>query len=85
MVENVNNDVLLLIDRKSFPVKCPELDDLEFLFTGVVLEFSTDNPTQFFNKALEMTGDYNLVVPVTRNFYVRDKLKMEGVSLIICL
>lgn len=79
-------DVLLLIDRHSFPVKCDELEDLKTLMSDYEqFELDVDDPTVFFNQALLFAENHELVVPVTRNFYIRDKLKMEGVSLIICL
>lgn len=49
------------------------------------MRLDTDSPTWFFNKALELAEEYELVVPVTRNLFVRDRLRMEGVNLVICL
>lgn len=77
--------VVFIIDRKSFPVKCPELDDFETLVQGNILELTTESPTEFFRRAMALTDEYELVVPVTRNLFARDKLRMEGVSLVICL
>lgn len=81
------DEVVFLVDRNSFPVKCPELYDLLSLFDSEIhiVEEETDNPTVFFNKAMDMTKEYSLVVPITRNFYMRDKLKQEGVSLIVSI
>lgn len=82
----MSKDVLVLIDRKSFPKKCPELEDLKLLLENhQQLDFETEDPTIFFKKAMELTDEYELIVPVTRNFYVRDRLRMEGVSLIVSL
>lgn len=81
-----NKDVLFFIDRASFPVTCPELEDFKMLTEGYShFELNTDDPTTVFREALKASEKYELVVPVTRNFYVRDRLKMEGVSLIISL
>lgn len=74
-----------LIDRHSFPKKCDELQDFMTLVKGSVLVYDVDSPTSFFRKALQLTDDYELVVPVTRNLFVRDRLRQEGVNLIICL
>ena len=79
-------DVAFVIDRNSFPVDCPELLDFITLTDGYNhVEVKTDNPTVFFKEALHLAEIYELVVPVTRNFYVRDKLKVEGVSLIVSI
>lgn len=80
-----NDKVLFLVDRKSFPVKCAELDDLYTLVNGNILELTTESPTEFFRRALSLTDEYELVVPVTRNMYIRDRLRQEGVLLVLCL
>lgn len=77
--------VVFFVDRKSFPVKCPELDDFETLMRGNILELNTESPTEFFRRAISLVDDYELVVPVTRNMFVRDRLRQEGVSLVVCL
>ena len=82
-MDDVN--VVFFVDRKSFPVKCPELDDFETLVRGNILELTTESPTEFFRRAISLTDDYELVVPVTRNMFVRDRLRQEGVSLVVCL
>ena len=81
------DNVLFFIDRKSFPVNCPELDDFVSLLKGdySVMQFNEESPTKFFRKAVELSDDYELIIPVTRNMYVRDRLRMEGVNLVICL
>lgn len=81
------SNVLLLVDRESFPKKCGELLDLYALTDGNVnvMEIQNESPTEFYKKALELTDDYELVVPVTRNLFIRDRLRMEGVNLVICL
>lgn len=78
-------NVLFLVDRHSFPKKCPELEDLLSLVTGDISDLDTENPGHFFREALKKANEYELVVPVTRNLYVRDRLRQEGVSLVICL
>lgn len=78
-------DVCFLVDRHSFPKKCGELSDFLTLVNGTVLDVDVDSPTYYFKKALELTDEYELVVPVTRNLFVRDRLRQEGVNLVICL
>lgn len=81
-------DVCILVDRHSFPKKCGELDDLLTILDvspGDILYFDVDSPTAFFKKALELADEYELVVPVTRNLFVRDRLRQEGVTLVVCL
>lgn len=78
-------DVCLLVDRHSFPKKCGELDDFLSLVNGSVVCIDQESPTYFFRKAMELTDDYELIVPVTRNLFVRDRLRQEGVSLVVCL
>lgn len=84
-----NEDILFLVDKSSFPQNCWELDDfLDVLEEYYYIEFiDIDNPTAFYKYALKeaQSGKYELVIPVTRNFYVRDKLRMEGVGLVVCL
>ena len=81
------NSVLYFINRDSFPVNCPELDDfISLVRDECKVELSnTESPTTFFRQAMQKAEDYELVIPVTRNMYVRDKLRIEGVSLVICL
>lgn len=79
------SDVCFFVDRHSFPKKCGELEDFLTLVDGNIFNFDVDSPTAFFKKALELTDEYELVVPVTRNMFVRDRLRMEGVNLVICL
>ena len=81
------SDVLFFINRKSFPVKCPELDDFITLMSDYFNIESSDEeaPTTFFRQALARANDHELIIPVTRNAFVRDKLRMEGVNFVICL
>ena len=78
-------DVCFLVDRHSFPKKCGELDDFLELVKGNVFEIDVDSPTFFFNKAMELSDEYELIVPVTRNLFIRDRLRQEGVTLVVCL
>ena len=86
MVEQ-KNKVLFFINRDSFPVNCPELDDfISLVQEDNEIELSdVESPTLFFRQAMARTEDYELIVPVTRNMFVRDKLRREGVTLVICL
>lgn len=79
------NNVLFLVDSHSFPKSCPELQDLLQLLNGSVTSFDTESPTAFFRKAMELTESWELIVPITRNFYIRDRLRQEGVGLVICI
>lgn len=82
------DDVVFLVDRNSFPVHCDELDDFIGLMSGASYDvelYESDSPTLVLNRCLEACSDYDLVVPVTRNFFVRDRLRQEGVNFIICL
>lgn len=81
----MSEDVCIMVDRHSFPKKCGELDDFLTLTKGTILTVDIDSPTYFFKKALELADEYELVVPVTRNLFVRDRLRQEGVNLVICL
>lgn len=84
----MSDEVVFLVDRKSFPVHCAELDDFTNLMSQAgfsIEEYSSESPTLVFRRCLEATEQYDLVVPVTRNFYVRDRLRQEGVNFIICL
>lgn len=80
-------DVLFFINRDSFPVNCPELDDFITLVQDDYEIEVTDieSPTQFFKQALTRANDHELIIPVTRNMFIRDRLRMEGVNLIVCL
>ena len=80
-------DVLFFVNRDSFPVNCPELDDFITLVQDDYEVELTDveSPTQFFRQALARADDRELVIPVTRNMFVRDRLRQEGVNLIVCL
>lgn len=76
---------MFLVDNRSYPKKCPELEDFLSLVSGDTMRLDTDSPTWFFKKALELAEEYELVIPVTRNLFVRDRLRMEGVKLVVCL
>lgn len=84
--KNDEEEICFLVDSDSFPVRCPELQDLCNLLNekwGVI--YTKKTPTAFFKEALELAEKYELVIPITRNMFVRDKLRMEGVSLILCV
>jgi len=81
------NRVLFFINRDSFPVNCPELDDfITLVQENNKVELSdVESPTQFFKQCMARVEDYELIVPVTRNMFVRDRLRQEGVTLVVCL
>lgn len=75
-----------LVDSSSFPVKCAELSDLcNLLNEKWAVVYTKKTPTAFFKEALDLTEKFELVIPITRNMFVRDKLRQEGVSLILCV
>lgn len=79
-------DVAFLVDQTSFPKKCAELYDFCNLVNDKwTVVYTEKTPTAFFKEALDLTDKFELVIPVTRNMFVRDKLRQEGVSLIVCL
>ena len=80
-------DILFFINRDSFPVKCPELDDfITLVQDDYEVEYTdVESPTLFFRQALARAEDHELIIPVTRNMFVRDRLRQEGVNLIVCL
>lgn len=82
-----SKDVLFFVNRDSFPVNCPELDDFLYLVEeNYDIEVTdVESPTQFFKQALSRAENHELVIPVTRNMFVRDRLRQEGVNLIVCL
>ena len=82
-----SRDVLFFVNRDSFPVNCPELDDFLYLVDqDYDIEITdVESPTTFFKQALERAENHELIIPVTRNMFVRDRLRQEGVNLIVCL
>lgn len=82
-----SKDILFFINRDSFPVKCPELDDfITLVQDDYEVEYSdVESPTLFFKQALARAENHELTIPVTRNMFVRDRLRQEGVNLIVCL
>lgn len=75
-----------LVDMTSFPKKCAELFD----FCNIVNDkhpviYTEKTPTAFFKEAMDLTEKFDLVIPVTRNMFIRDRLRREGVNLIVCL
>lgn len=86
LVEIKKLDVGFLVDMSSFPVKCAELRDFCNLMNEKhAVIYTNKTPTAFFKEALELTEKFELVIPVTRNMYVRDRLRREGVNLVVCL
>ena len=64
----MKDDVVVAIDTKSFPVKCPALDTLRSILSVSFVDIKCDSP---------------LVIPCTRNMFVRDHLINNGVDLIL--
>lgn len=86
MTEIKKMPVGFLVDMTSFPKKCAELFD----FCNIVNDkhsviYTEKPPTAFFKEAMELTEKFELVIPVTRNMFIRDKLRREGVTLVVCL
>lgn len=79
-------DVGFLVDMTSFPKQCAELMDFCNLMNDKwTVTYTSKTPTAFFQEAMQMTDKFELVIPVTRNMYIRDKLRQEGVTLVVCL
>lgn len=76
-------EAVVAIDKASFPKKCPALDDLCTIINCTILEVNASSPRVFLNKCEELTEEYQLVIPCTRNMFVRDYLLQRGVNLII--
>lgn len=74
------------MDQTSFPVKCAELYDFcNLMNEKYPVIYTSKTPTAFFKEAMDLTEKFELVIPVTRNLFIRDKLRMEGVNLVVCL
>lgn len=76
-------DAVVAVDRESFPRKCPALDDLCTIINCPAINIVATSPTVFLKKCEELAEKYQLVIPCTRNMFVRDYLLQRGVNLII--
>lgn len=79
----MEEDVIVAIDIKSFPVKCPALDTLRSILSVSFIDIKCDSPRVYLNKCEELAEKYSLVIPCTRNMFIRDHLINNGVDLIL--
>lgn len=79
----MEEDVVVAVDRNSYPVKCGALSTLCSILNCNIYEIKTDSPRTFLNKCEELAESYSLVIPCTRNMFVRDHLLNNGVDLIL--
>ena len=79
----MKDDVVVAIDVKSFPVKCPALDTLRSILSVSFVDIKCDSPRVYLNKCEELAEEYSLVIPCTRNMFIRDHLINNGVDLIL--
>jgi len=76
-------DAVVAIDRASFPKKCAALADLTTIINCPIVEVEATSPRVFLQKCEDLAEEYQLVIPCTRNMFVRDHLLQRGVNLII--
>lgn len=74
---------VVAVDRESFPKKCDALSDLATIISCPIVEVHADSPRVFLQKCEDLTDEYQLVIPCTRNMFVRDHLLNQGVHLIL--
>lgn len=79
----MNNDVVVAIDIESYPVRCDALDTLRSILACSTVDIRTDSPRTYLKRCEELAESYSLVVPCTRNMFVRDHLLNNGVNLIL--
>lgn len=76
-------DAVVAIDRTSFPKKCAALADLCTIISCPIVDIEATSPRVFLQKCEDLAEEYQLVIPCTRNMFVRDHLLQRGVNLII--
>ncbi len=79
----MNDDVVVAIDTKSYPVRCDALDTLRSILNCPTVDISADSPRVYLKRCEELAESYSLVIPCTRNMFVRDHLLNNGVNLIL--
>ena len=79
----MKDDVIVAIDRKSFPVRCSALDTLRSILSVTFVDIKCDSPRVYLSKCEELAEEYSLVIPCTRNMFIRDHLINNGVDLIL--
>jgi len=79
----VEDDVVVAIDVDSYPVKCPALDTLRSILNCNTVDISAGSPRAYLTRCEELTEEYSLVIPCTRNMFIRDHLLNNGVNLIL--
>ncbi len=81
----MGDGAVIAVDVKSFPVKCAALDTLRTIINCPVVDIKTVSPRTYLNRCEELTEQYSLVIPCTRNMFVRDYLLTNGVDLILTI
>ena len=79
----MEDDVVVAVDVKSFPVKCDALDTLRSIISCNTVDIRTDSPRSYRKRWEELAESYSLVIPCTRNMFIRDHLLNNGVNLIL--
>lgn len=80
---NPSEDFVIAIDSKSFPKYCEALSVLEQIVDCNVVRIESTSPTKYLEQCEELAEKYSLVIPCTRNMFIRDHLRINGVDLII--
>ena len=79
----MEDDVVVAVDVKSFPVKCDALDTLRSIISCSTIDIRTDSPRDYLKRCVDLGGWCSLVIPCTRNMFIRDHLLNNGVNLIL--
>jgi hypothetical protein len=79
----VEEDVVVAIDLKSFPKKCDALDTIRSILRCSFVDIDTISPRAYLKRCEELTEHYSLVIPCTRNMFIRDYLLSNNVDLIL--
>ena len=79
----MKDDVVVAIDVNSFPVKCDALNTLRDIISCNIVDIRADSPRGYLKRCEELAESYSLVIPCTRNMFIRDHLLNNGVNLIL--
>lgn len=79
----MKDEVVIAIDVDSYPVKCPALDTLRSIVNCNTVDISSSSPRSYLARCEELAEEYSLVIPCTRNMFIRDHLLNNGVNLIL--
>lgn len=79
----MKDDVVVAVDIKSFPVKCNALVTLSSIISCNTVDIRASSPRDYLKRCEELAESYSLVIPCTRNMFIRDHLLNNGVDLIL--